>query len=225
MTAPQRVATPRDASNLARKLYAGSSGVFFWMQRLRPHICPFDRMVTLLEGVEEILDVGCGAGLLLGLWSCSGRARRGVGFDASRPAIEAANLMKPRATALGSRADLAFQCIAPGRPWPNGQFDAVTVVDVMHHVPPAVQRSFFRLACDRVKPGGRLLYKDMSARRFFPAAMNRLHELVMARQWIHYLPPETVEQWAKEDGLPLVSREARTMLLYDHDLLVFRRPR
>jgi 2-polyprenyl-3-methyl-5-hydroxy-6-metoxy-1,4-benzoquinol methylase len=69
-----------------------------------------DRLVTVLEGVKELLDVGCGAGLLLGLRACAGPARRGVGFDSSRLAIEAANQIKPRAARLGSQADLTFLC-------------------------------------------------------------------------------------------------------------------
>jgi 2-polyprenyl-3-methyl-5-hydroxy-6-metoxy-1,4-benzoquinol methylase len=211
--------------SLARQLYVDSSAVFFWMQRLRPYICPFDRLVTVLETVEELLDVGCGAGLLLGLWACAGTARRGIGFDSSRLAIEAANQMRPRAARLGSQADLTFFCIAPGNPWPEGQFEAVTMIDVLHHVPTAVQRSFLTLACHKVKAGGKLVYKDISDRRFLYAAMNRVHDLVIAREWSRYVPLATVEQWAAEEGLQVVSRESRKMLWYDHDLVIFRRLR
>src|SRR5260370_29287623 len=120
--APKPVTDPASASDLARQLYADASGVFFWMQRLRPYICPFERLVAELDGVEEVLDVGCGAGLLLGLWACGGKARRGVGFDSSRPAIEAANRMRPRAAQLGATADLTFLHVTRAQAWPEGQF-------------------------------------------------------------------------------------------------------
>jgi 2-polyprenyl-3-methyl-5-hydroxy-6-metoxy-1,4-benzoquinol methylase len=145
-----------------------------------------------------------------------------VGFDSSRLAIEAANQMKPRAARLGSQADLTFLCIAQGNPWPVGQFEAVTMIDVMHHLPTALQRSFLTLACQKVQPGGKLVYKDISDRRFWYAAMNRVHDLVIAREWSRYVPLATVEQWAASEGLQVVSRESRKMLWYDHDLVIFR---
>jgi hypothetical protein len=80
------------------------------------------------------------------------------------------------------------------------------------------------MAVEKVKPGGMLLYKDMAQKPFFPAAMNRLHDLVLARQWIHYVPIRQVEEWAREAGLTITHSGAFSRLWYRHDLRIFSKP-
>ena len=48
-------------------------------------------------------------------------------------------------------------------------------------------------ACDRVRLGGLLIYKDTASAPAWAAWVNRLHDLVLARQWIHYAPIADVE--------------------------------
>src|SRR6266576_3469231 len=74
----------------------------------------------------------------------------------------------------------------------------VSMIDVMHHVPPSFQKEFLLTACRHVRPSGLLIYKDMCRRPRWRAAANRLHDLVLARQWINYLPISQVELWAGE---------------------------
>jgi hypothetical protein len=54
---------------------------------------------------------------------------------------------------------------------------------------------------------------------------NRLHDLVLARQWIHYVPVLTAEEWAAASGMRLIHGEDFDMLWYRHNLRVFERPR
>lgn len=53
--------------------------------------------------------------------------------------------------------------------------------------------------------------------------MNRVHDLVLARQWIHYVRTEDVERWARAEGLVLVHSADVDMLWYRHELRVFHR--
>ncbi len=213
--------TDREVSEIARRLYAGGPRRDAWIQRLRPYICPFGRLVSYVEDRSTVLDLGCGCGLFLGLLVHLNRVRRGVGFDSDPRVIETARQM---ASGAGRSADLLFELHRHSREWPLEPFSVVSLIDVLHHVAPSAQRSFFVGAAERVEPGGILLYKDMVSRPRRLAWANRLHDLVFARQWIHYLPMTSVERWAAEVGLRLKASERIVMLWYGHELRVFERP-
>ena len=78
---------------------------------------------------------------------------------------------------------IAFERRDAQQDWPSGPFDIVSVIDVMHHVPTIAQRTVIERAASRLKPGGLLVYKDMVERPRWRAWKNRLHDLVLARQW------------------------------------------
>lgn len=167
-----------------------------------------------------MLDAGCGGGLFLALLAHEGKLARGVGFDVSAAAIDLASAM---AKGAGHHGRLEFVRLDIGEPWPEGPFDVVSLIDVMHHVPPAAQRECFVTAASRLAPGGTLIYKDMARRPRWRALANRLHDLALARQWIHYAPIDRVEGWAAETGLELTGASQFTRLWYAHELRIFRR--
>jgi 2-polyprenyl-3-methyl-5-hydroxy-6-metoxy-1,4-benzoquinol methylase len=180
------------------------------MQHYRPYICPFERLLPHIPQRATVLDIGCGSGLLLALAASSGLDIRGVGVDTSEPAIAIAQL-------LGLRG-VEFQ-----QSWPEGLFDVVTMVDVLHHVPPAEQRHFFQRAAAKVAPGGKLIYKDMAERPWWRAAANRIHDLAVAREWIHYVPIARVQEWACAEAFECDAEADITRLWYAHQLRVFLR--
>jgi hypothetical protein len=61
----------------------------------------------------------------------------------------------------------------------------------------------------------------MAHRPRWRAGMNRLHDLVMARQWIHYVPIKDIERWGSEEGRKLLTSRDVNMLWYRHHLRVF----
>jgi 2-polyprenyl-3-methyl-5-hydroxy-6-metoxy-1,4-benzoquinol methylase len=209
---------------LARQLYVGGPYVLRKMMHYRIVICPFERLIPHVAPGASVLDVGCRSGLFLALLSGTVADVAGVGFDSSVPAIDLAVRMAEQVKLLELRAELRFIQLDVAAPWPDGLFDVVSLVDVLHHVPPAYQRSVIETATAHVKPGGVLLYKDMANQPAFHAWMNRLHDLVVARQWIHYLPISSVDKWAKEFGLAPTHAETLSRLWYRHELRVFRKP-
>lgn len=202
----------------SRELFTGGPLLRRKLQHWRPRICPFHRLIPHVPQNATVLDVGCGCGLFLGLLAKSGPDVRGIGFDVSAEAIAIAQTM-----AAGAGGKLEFLRLDIDEPWPQGAFDVVSIIDVMHHVPPDRQRAVLKTAAAHVAPGGMLLYKDMCRRPRWRAAANRLHDLLLARQWIHYLPIEDVERWAAEDGLSLEHAEQINMLWYGHELRIFRK--
>lgn len=193
-----------------------------FLTRHRQRIAPFDAILGALDAGKkyDVLDIGGGEGLLLWLFARSGHLNKGLCVDAN-----------PKNITLGARAfsrlkesAIELRCTSSIEGWPEEQFDIVTMIDVMHHVPPALHRDFIAAACARVKEGGMLIYKDMADEPFGFATANRLHDLVLARDWINYAAIEDVCAIAGECGLILKRAEDTRILWYAHELRVFERP-
>lgn len=228
-TAPTR--STQDIGHLARCLYPDGPLLTRFIQHHRHRICPIDRVAEQVPRNSAVLDIGCGGGLLVARLATTGRARTAHGIDASAPAITLAQGMAARLPDLLAEArpgedqpEIRFEHRPVQQGLPEGQYDAVCLIDVMHHVPPSAQERAFRDAAGRVRPGGRFIYKDMCDAPLWRAGMNRLHDLVMARQWIRYVPIESVEAWAQGEGLVLAHKEDINMLWYGHELRVFEKP-
>lgn len=214
---------PSELSSLSASIYRESPPVPRLLMTLRPFICPFERLIECVPEEATVLDVGCGAGLFLGLLAAAGRQFRGVGFDASSGAIRAACAMADRLRVLGYKADLRFEQIDVRSPWPEGRFDVVSMIDVMHHVALASRHSVLQLARAALRPGGLLIYKDIAENPRWRATANRLHDLLTTREWVRYTPLGDVKDWAQHLDMELRVSESIDRWWYRHDLCVFRR--
>ena len=201
--------TDVEIARMAFQAYRNAPPVLRSFQALRPSICPIERLLREIPPGSRVLDIGCGAGLLLVAGASSGRVASGCGLDINERSLAQAR----RALAqIGSLAAIRFESALPE-----------SLIDVMHHVPPAEQRGFFAAAAARVRPKGLLVYKDMCERPWWKAWGNRLHDLLLARQWIQYVPLAEVIGWAAEAGFTVLRKEEYTRFWYGHELLVLRR--
>ena len=219
--APDHV-TPAVISATASGLFADGPAALRLIQRYRPFICPFHRLLEWVPRGSSVLDVGCGAGLFLGLLAHGGGIGRGFGFDAGLKQVESARLMARRLEGR-TPARLVFEHRDVADSWPQESFDVVCLIDVMHHVPVPQRRGLVSKILERVGPTGRFLYKDIGGRPLWRAWANRIHDLAMVQEWVRYQPVEHVEQWCEQQGLMLVHRERIDMCWYGHDLCVFER--
>ncbi len=190
-----------------------------WMQRHRPAICPFELVVDAIPVGSQVLDIGCGSGLLLGVLAAMDRVVGGTGVDTSTAAISAAETMSQR---LGAEAQQRLRFEVRGEAETRDRADVVTMIDVMHHIPIPIQRDAFARAAAQARPGGLFVYKDIGAHPRWRAAANRLHDAVMARQIVHYVPDAVVREWAASLGLTELHWSHHPRLWYEHVLGVYR---
>lgn len=123
-----------------------------------------------------LLDLGCGHGVFLAL------ARRGrpdlelVGLDLSEEKIASARKVFG-ASPAGIR-ELAVRDIAN---FPGQSVDVVTILDVMYLVPDREWEGIFRKCYDCLRPGGRLLLKEMNPDLRWKFRLLQLEETLAVR--------------------------------------------
>ncbi|MBX9790420.1 MAG: class I SAM-dependent methyltransferase [Pirellulales bacterium] len=189
--------------------------------RWRARLCPFDRLLESVPIEASMLDIGCGDGLLLGLLATRSHRFQGVGLEQSAQRVAQANAMAESLLGEANNARLRFVQADVPQDLPPGQFDVVSLIDVLHHVPPKQQSRILAQACAAVRPGGQLIYKDMCIRPRWRSWANRLHDLVLSRQWIRYFPVDRVERLANRCGLALTATARIDRYWYGHELRVF----
>lgn len=212
--------TPSAVAAQARVLFATASIGVRVIQPLRVRICPVEMLLDAVPDGATVFDIGCGAGLLAGL--LAPRVATVVGVDAAPSAIASAERMRGQLPPDQARR-LRFAVAATSDGWPAGPFSVVTLIDVLHHVPTVHQQDVLAAAAARVAPGGILLCKDIPRRPRWRAFMNQLHDLVMARQWVHHPDGDALCAQLQTAGLLIERRTCIRRWWYAHELIIARR--
>lgn len=215
---------PVDVAALSRAMFTEGPWLFRLMQHHRHRIAPIARCIELVPMGADLLDIGCGGGLFIACLVAERRVCSAHGIDASAGAIAIAQSAAQRLRHRVPEIEVCFEHRRAEQGLLPREYGAVTMIDVMHHIPSVdAQKQAFMDAASRVRQGGVFLYKDMCDAPVWRAGMNRLHDLIMARQWIRYLPIEVADGWAAEAGLHREVAEERSMLWYGHEIRLYRR--
>jgi 2-polyprenyl-3-methyl-5-hydroxy-6-metoxy-1,4-benzoquinol methylase len=114
-------------------------------------------------GLGRVLDLGCGRGQLSLLLLECGLASSVVGFDTDARKIEVAKVAGPEASF--AVAELSALALEPS--------DTVLLIDVLHYLPLAEQDALLLAAAAALRPGGRLLVRELDAARTWRSALTR----------------------------------------------------
>lgn len=116
----------------------------FWREK---HEYPVRLLAPSINKTDKVLDLGCGDGKLTSvLASLAGEVRAA---DNQERALKFARILVDAANVEFTRLDLC----AP-LPFKNGEFDMVTLFDVIEHLPPEKQTALFSEIERVLKPGG-----------------------------------------------------------------------
>lgn len=211
---------PGDISRWAQDIYTEGS----WARRMmvygRPYICPFEELISRTPHGSTVLDVGCGDGLFLNVLGRLERISGGLGFDNNSAAIASARLARKN---VADSSSIEFREWSIGKEWPGGEFDVVSMVDVLHHIPPPQKRSAIEEAVRHVKPGGLFIFKDIGIKPKWRAFFNSLHDLVLTGERVTYTPLDVVSSWVTSVGMDELERQTINRLWYGHELMLFSR--
>jgi 2-polyprenyl-3-methyl-5-hydroxy-6-metoxy-1,4-benzoquinol methylase len=143
---------------------------FFW------HDLKFRAVAGHLDGVAKVLDIGCGPGTFIGNYLDGVEC---LGIDFSAPQIGYANR---RYGTSGHR--FSTQALSSL----DERFDAITMIELIEHLPPADARRLLAEARDLVSPTGRLVVTTPNYRSLWPLiewGVNRASRVGYERQHIN----------------------------------------
>jgi len=158
------------------------------------------------ESFGSLLDCGCGTGAMLALIRTHFRSLPLTGIDLSPEMIKTARTRDiPEAVfTVGDCEDLPFE---------DESFDAVICSMSFHHYPHP--EKFFHSCARVLRPGGRLILRDMTVPRPFLWFVNRV-ELplgnLMGKGDVHCYSPSEIRKLAEQAGLVCEAAERRKHL-------------
>ena len=123
---------------------------FFW------HDLKFRAVAARLAGAARVLDVGCGPGTFIGNYLGGVEC---LGIDFSAPQVDYANRRYGSA-----RHRFSAQALSGF----GERFDAITMIELIEHLPPADARRLLAEARGLLSPGGRLVVTTPNYRSLWP---------------------------------------------------------
>lgn len=148
----------------------------------------------LLPESGRILDVGCGFGLFSAYFSLVAPGRRVIGVDPSAKRVEMARNVKRK---LGlAHNEYLVGTVEGARP--EGPFDGIFMLDVLHHVPRSEQRRLLEHLRGLLSPRGVLIIKEVTTDSPFKLRFTEALDRVMVgmdaplayrhhREWVEEL--------------------------------------
>jgi 2-polyprenyl-6-hydroxyphenyl methylase/3-demethylubiquinone-9 3-methyltransferase len=137
--------------------------------------------LALLQG-KEVLDVGCGGGILTDAMARSGA--KALGIDLATKSLKVAQLHALEAqTANVQYREVSVEALAAERP---GSFDVVTCMEMLEHVPDP--SSVVKACAQLVKPGGWVFFSTLNRN-----AKSFVFAIVGAEYVLNLLPKGTHE--------------------------------
>ena len=175
-----------------------------------------DQIGQYLPPRAHILDLGCGFGLFSLYYALTGPERVLTGVDRDDHRI---GMARACAAALAVHN---VQYVAQDALAFRGQqsFDAIYMLDLIHHLPRTEVTSFLGELRSILRPGGLLIIKDVSNRprykRWFTLALDRA--MVGLREDIYYWPPDELTALLGGLGFDVTRHPIKDVLPYPHML-------
>jgi len=174
-----------------------------------------DEIGQYLPAQGQVLDIGCGIGLFSLYYAQAhpGLRLNGVDLNPKRIAV---------ATRAAQRLGVANASYSPGDAtgFKSGtSFDAVYMLDVIHHIPAQAVRPLLEEIRKSLPIGGRLLVKDVDSKPTYKRLFTHVLDLAMDPTTpVHYWPADSLVQLLREVGFRVYRHNMVDYLPYPHIL-------
>ncbi len=181
----------------------------------RPYICPFDDILNSLPNNLSLFDVGCGSGSFLSIINEFKSPTKLAGVEISNDLVEnAKSLFKSK----NIQTDI-YKYDGTNIPEQLNEYDYVSMIDVFHHIPPAVQDAFMLQLFQKMKSNSTLIFKDIDKSSIF-VLFNKLHDLLLSSEIGNEISVNRATDLLKKAGFTIESVSTRQMLVYPHYTII-----
>lgn len=199
--------------------------------RLRWWWCPFPAIEAEVPTEGDVLEIGCGHGLLSCYLAAAAPARRVTGVDIDDDKIVEARAAAGRLAGPGT-GSLRFEAVEAGY-LPEGRFDAIVVVDVLYLLSAPAQRRLLAAAAGALGARGVLVVKESATTPRWKYRWCRFQETLATRvfgvtagggEGLVFLGPEVYGGWLASAGLDVTDTPLHRGYAWPHHLVVARHP-
>lgn len=180
-----------------------------------------DEIGQYLPSEGRVLDVGCGIGLFSLYYAQMLPDVEIHGIDLNPGRIRMATAAAQR---LGLSNVQYREASAVGYA-PDGALDGAYILDVIHHIPEASVRPLIQALYDGLRPGRRLLIKDVDTQPAYKRAFTHLLDFLMDPQApVRYWSSEELPDLLRDVGFEVHRHCMVDYLPYPHILYVCNKP-
>jgi len=184
--------------------------------KYRSLICPFISLIQMVKPGDKVGDVGCGSGQFLLLLSEFAEPSYLYGIEISKKLIDNAQGLF---STLPSEHYHFEEYDGIHFPAKLSELDIIFLIDVLHHVPKRYQENFIRDLARSLKPGTRLILKDINGGNPL-VYFNKMHDLLFAREIGNEISFENAKALLTKNGLEIIEAKKRIMYVYPHYTIV-----
>jgi len=158
---------------------------------------------------KQVVDVGCGGGILAESMARSGATVRGI--DLSAKALRVADLHSLESGVAVTYEEIAAEALAARMP---AGFDVVTCMEMLEHVPDP--QSVVRACATLVRPGGTVFFSTINRnlKAYLLAVVGAEYVLKMLPRGTHdydkFITPSELARYARNAGLELIEMRGMT---------------
>lgn len=178
-------------------------------------------LTLCMRGQTRFIEVGCGFGLFACYFASRWPRASYRGFDIDGHRIEMA---RTAASHLGL-SNVRFDRGDAASPLPDDeQYDAVVMMDLVHHLPDGAKHRLLSRAVEVLEPGGRLIIKDVTRKPAWKMGFTWALDVLMTRGFdMWYWSPQQFRD-AVDPTLRLETYPIADLLPYPHIVYVFTKP-
>lgn len=196
--------------------FKGSGFIDSLKIKYRSLICPFISLIKMVKPGDKAGDVGCGSGQFLLLLTEFAQPSYLYGIEISKKLIDNAQSLF---STLPKEKYHFEEYDGIHFPAKLSELDIIYLIDVLHHVPKQQQENFIMDLVITMKPGARLVLKDINGGNPL-VYFNKMHDLIFAREIGNEISFENAKSLLIQNGLNIIEQEKRTMYVYPHYTIV-----
>ncbi|MBI5328397.1 MAG: class I SAM-dependent methyltransferase [Deltaproteobacteria bacterium] len=171
---------------------------------IRSRTAPFEKVLKYIPDNANILDIGCGYGILIDLINAKKDNCKIIGIDIDHKRIKELQKAYPHNNFIAGDALAEAKKLLVGK----RTFDCIIIFDVIYLFKHEKQKELIRIASELLKPSGIFLIKEIDTEAGLRFLFSYLQELFSVK----------IVKMTKGDGLHFMSKEAISKELYKNNL-------